>query len=257
MSPDLIDRYALLDPAKHADALPDWSITTPPLLQSIDEQTGSLDVQDVRIVASKPEPRRSGPLAAAVAFGVVPVVGITRHSPPEAQRLPLLPRANYQQRPCSISKQAGPIPGLSTISHPVTQLEVAAVLIAMPGSIDGLAKGGDEGPDHVAVIDSSGADEATIGIMAQPGDSRYGTSPTVWLTMMADGPEFDLVTGSLDPESDLIWIVGTLSTDDATFHMAAWGQPDEGFLFYVEATTAEHPDAAITAFVAGALGLTG
>jgi hypothetical protein len=76
MSPDLIDRYALLDPAKHVGALSDWSIMTPPLLQSIDEQTGSLDGQDVRIVASKPEPRRDGPLAAAVAFGVVLLVGI-------------------------------------------------------------------------------------------------------------------------------------------------------------------------------------
>jgi hypothetical protein len=65
----------------------------------------------------------------------------------------------------------------------------------------------------------------------KPGDSRDRTSPTVGLTMMAEGPEFDLVTGSLDPESDLIWIVGTLSTDDATFHIAAWGQPDEEFLF--------------------------
>jgi hypothetical protein len=40
-------------------------------------------------------------------------------------------------------------------------------LISMPSSIDGLAKGGDESPDHVAVTDDSGADEAAIGIMAQ------------------------------------------------------------------------------------------
>jgi hypothetical protein len=110
MSPDLIDRYALLDPAKHADALSDWSIMTPPRLQSIDEQSGSLDVQDVRIVASKPEPRRNGPLAAAVAFGVVLVVGITLAFTTGGADAVLVATGELPTTTVFDIQQAGPIP---------------------------------------------------------------------------------------------------------------------------------------------------
>lgn len=144
--------------------------------------------------------------------------------------------------------------GLETIDFPTTQEEVTALFLAMPDEIGGLLREGDEGDVHVAVVDYQGPSGRHISFTAQPRDSRDGISPTVWLEMMTSAPEYDIVASSLDSADRIVWFSGSLVTfEEATIHMAGWGDPNSDWLFYAEAGSAVDRDAAVDAFVDAAL----
>jgi len=139
---------------------------------------------------------------------------------------------------------------LDTIDFPTTQEEVTALFVAMPEEIRGLTRDGDEGDVHVAVVDYQGPSGRHISFTAQPGDSRDGISPSVWLEMMASATEYDIVASSLDSADRVVWISGSLVTlEGETIHMAGWGDPNSDWLFYAEAGSAVDRDAAVDTFV--------
>ena len=140
--------------------------------------------------------------------------------------------------------------GLGTIGLPTTQDEVTELFVAMPDAVGGLVRDGDEGGDHVAVIDYRGPDGEFISYSAQPGDSRDNVVPTEWLETMASASEYDITARSLDSSRRVVWISGSLtSLEGETIYMAGWGDPDSDWLFYVEAGSAGDRDIAVEAFI--------
>lgn len=143
--------------------------------------------------------------------------------------------------------------GLEAIELPTNQDEVTGLLVAMPDAVGGLVRDGEEGDDHVAVIDYRGPDGEFISYSAQPGDSRDSVLPTEWLEMMASGPEYDITARSLDASRRVVWISGSLTTlEGETIYMAGWGDPNSDWLFYIEADSAGHRDIAVKAFIEAA-----
>ena len=77
MSSDLFDQYAALDPAETPEALPDWTSTAPVLLAAIDERIHPMQTQHRPNPSIEPKRRRTGVLAAAAAFAVVMILGVS------------------------------------------------------------------------------------------------------------------------------------------------------------------------------------
>jgi hypothetical protein len=143
--------------------------------------------------------------------------------------------------------------GLETAGLPTTQEEVTALFTSMPGEISGLARSGSLGDVHVAVVDYRGTGDEFISYSAQPGDSRDDIPPIEWLETMASAPEYDIVASSLDTSRSVVWISGSFTAlEGETIYMAGWGDPNSGWLFYVEAGSADDRDAAVEAFIEAA-----
>lgn len=77
MNSDIFSRYAELDPAKRPEAVPDWKLAAPVLLEAIDGRTKPMQVRETESPrTSAPKPRLQGVVVGAVTFAVILAVAV-------------------------------------------------------------------------------------------------------------------------------------------------------------------------------------
>lgn len=71
MNPDIFTRYSELDPAVSPEAMPDWKLVGPVLLETLEGRTTHMQVRETETRIRERQPRFKGALAGAAAFAAV------------------------------------------------------------------------------------------------------------------------------------------------------------------------------------------
>lgn len=137
--------------------------------------------------------------------------------------------------------------GVAKVVLPVTMEEVTDAFNAMPVVIDGMDVSRDEG-EHVGVVRYSGpAGQLTSISQSQLGPDAARVVDQ--LTAMSGQEAFTATAQSLEATDDLVWLEGVAEDPDGAVYVAMFGDPSWGWLFQVDADSADHRDAVIEAFV--------
>ena len=136
--------------------------------------------------------------------------------------------------------------GLSEVSQPNTQDEVNMVLGGMPDEINGMSA--NRVPDLVGFVEYTGeGGERAVIQWTEVGD---GQTTVEFLDGIVGRDGFTTASSSLNDGDSFVWLEGTASDPAPSLHLLWWGDPTDGSVFNIAATTIEARDALIDAFIA-------
>lgn len=135
--------------------------------------------------------------------------------------------------------------GLSEVSQPISQDEVNVVFGGMPDEINGMSA--NRVPDLVGFVEYTGEGGERAVIQW----TEVGVDSTVeFLDGIVGRDGFTTASSSLNDGDSFVWLEGTASDPAPSIHLLWWGDPTDGSVFNIAATTIEARDALIDAFIA-------
>ena len=138
---------------------------------------------------------------------------------------------------------------LASVPEPRTQDDVNVVFLAMPSELLGMTASRDD-PDHVGFVDYSG--ESGFASIAWIEAGPHREAVIEFLDGIRGIPEFTETSSSPRMDGPFIWLEGEAAEQFGDIYLLWWGNPDDGWIFSVEASSPEVRTAVVEAFVVAA-----